>query len=211
MDIQLDTAVLDRLTSCGVLAYVAVKMAEGSEATTAALAGLVKTRTGIMLEGLKELSVEMPGLVEKKKSKSQKWCCGEIKAGDGVVVQSLDSERYRLFVDDLKKYWDYLNPDLAFEMGGKDGSQIRIFLRDHRGWVQETWLTALRYRAISIVKYGHATRTEPLWTWVGYLAEYVAGPKNQFNKPVEGSGKHGEASVTRDRNREAVERAIANA
>jgi hypothetical protein len=208
VEIQLDVMVLRRLSCAGVLAYVAVKMAEGSEATSGVLAGLVKSRSGVMSEGLKELSVEMPGLVAKKKG-STKWLCGEIKAGEGVVVQNLDSERYRLFVDDLFKYWNFLNPNTPFSMGGKDGAQIRLFLEDHPEWVQRDWLVALRNRAVSVTKHGHASASQPLWVWVGRLGDYSAGALNQYNKPVEGSGKNGKAIATEDSNRAARESVLA--
>ena len=134
MEIKIDTSIIEKLSSNGVLAYIAVKMAEGTEATTAALAGLVRCKTGNMLDGLKDVAVAVPELVSK--APKNKWRCGVVKAGEGVVLQSLDSERYRVFVDDLKKYWDYLNPSLPFEMNGKDGLQIRKFLSDHRQWIQ---------------------------------------------------------------------------
>jgi hypothetical protein len=196
---EIDTTIIEKLSCNGVLAYIAVKLAEGTEATTAALAGLVRCKTGNMLDGLKDLSVAVPELVAK--APKNKWRCGVVKAGDGVVLQSLDSERYRLLIDDLKKYWDYLNPTLPFEMGGKDGMQIRKFLSDHRQWIQADWGLALRFRIISIVSHGHASRSEPLWVWVGRLADYVSGPKDRFNKPVEGNG-NGKAATREQSNRE---------
>ena len=208
MEITLDSAIIEQLSSNGVLAYIAVKMAEGTEATTAALAGLVRSKTGNMLDGLKDLAVAVPELVAK--APKNKWRCGVIKAGDGVVLQNLESERYRLFVDDLKKYWDYLNPPLAFEMGGKDGVQIRRFLSDHRQWTQAEWCLALKNRIISVKQHSHASRTAPLWTWVGQLDNYAAGPLDRWNKPVEGGG-NGKADTIQQRNREAVANAVTHA
>jgi hypothetical protein len=216
MEISIDTSIIEGLSSNGVLAYVAVKIAEGSEATTAALAGLVRCKTGNMLDGIKEVAVAVPELVTRARNPktgklNNHWRCGVVKAGDGVVLQSLESERYRLLVDDLKRYWDFLNPGLPFEMGGKDGVQIRTFLSDHRQWFQADWLAALRNRCVSVVNYGHAPRSAPLWTWVGQLDNYSAGALDRFNKPAEGGGKHGEAASIRDRNREAVAAAVAHA
>jgi hypothetical protein len=200
MEVTLDTMIIEKLSANGVLAYIAVKIADGTEATTAALAGLVRCKTGNMLDGLKDLAVAVPELMAK--APKNKWRCGVVKAGDGVLIQSLDSERYRLFVEDLaKKYWSFLNPDLPFEMSGKDGMTIRRFLSDHRQWTQDDWLKALHYRALSIVKYGHATRSAPLWTWVGMLDDYAAGPKDRYNKPVEGGG-NGKASIREQSNRQ---------
>ena len=206
MEIILDTAIIEQLSSNGIVAYVAVKMADGTEATTAALAGLVRCRTGVMLEGVKEVSVAAPELVAK--APKNKWRCGVVKAGEGVVLQSLESERYRAFVDDLKKYWDYLNPTLPFEMGGKDGTQIRRFLQDHRQWIQADWRTALQNRSKS-VRMGHAPQSQALWVWVGRLDEYSAGPLDRWNKPVEGSG-NGKAFDREQRNRQGSEEYIAS-
>jgi hypothetical protein len=208
MEITLKTEVVGKLSSKGVLAYIAVSLADGTEATTASLAGLVRCQTVVMLEGLKELAVEAAGLVAK--APRNKWRCGVVNAGSGVIV-GVDSERYRAFVDDLKKYWDNLNPKLMFAMGGKDGAQIRGFLKDHPHWTQQDWRQALIYRKQSVVKYGTAPASAPLWTWVGRLDDYAAGPLDRFGKPVEGGGKHGEADSIRERNREAVARAVANA
>lgn len=208
MEFTIDTSTIEKLSANGVLAYVAAKMADGTEATTAALAGLVRCRTGVMLDGIKELAVAVPELVAK--APKNRWRCGVVKAGEGVVLQNLESERYRVFIDDLKKYWDYLNPNLPFEMSGKDGVRIRRFLSDHRMWLHGDWGAALKNRIISIVKHGHDSRTRPLWTWVGQLDNYSAGPLDRFNKPVDGGGKHGEAVTIRERNREAVATAVAH-
>lgn len=208
MEVPIDTEVIEKLSANGVLAYVAVKIAEGTEATTAALAGLVRCKTGNMLDGLKDVAVAFPELVAK--APKNKWRCGTVKAGAGVVLQSLDSERYRVFVDDLcKKYWAYLNPDLPFEMNGKDGIQIRNFLSDHRQWIQSDWLKAMHNRALSVVKFGHASRSEPIWAWVWRLDDYAAGPKDRYNKPVEGSG-NGKTFDREQRNRAGNEEYLAS-
>ena len=199
MEIILDSEIIDKLSANGVIAYLAVKMADGSVATTAALAGLVRCTTFSMLAGLKDLAVTVPELVAK--APKNKWRCGVVKAGNGVLLQNLESERYRVFVDDLKKYWDYLNPTLPFEMGGKDGIQIRRFLSDHRQWTQVDWRTALNNRKTSVVKFGAESSTRPLWTWVGDLANYAAGPLDRFGKPVEGGG-NGKAAIREQSNRQ---------
>ena len=141
--------VIENLSANGVLAYIAVKMAEGTEATTAALAGLVRAKPG-MVDGIKELAVVLPELVTKARNPktgklNNHWVCGVIKAGDGVVLQNLESDRFRVFVDDLKKYWDFLNPGLPFEMGGRmecrSGSFFRIIgsgLRRIGAWLCKT-------------------------------------------------------------------------
>lgn len=208
MEIILDATIIEKLSSNGVLSYVAVKLADGTKATTAALAGLVRCKTGNMLDGLKEVSVIAPELVSSI-SRRHGWRCGVVKAGEGVVLQSLESERYRAFVDDLKKYWDYLNPTLPFEMGGKDGIQIRRFLSDHRQWIQEDWRSALNHRKTSVLKYGHAPKSQPLWAWVANLGGYAAGPLDRWNKPVEGNG-NGKAAIREQSNRQGSEEYLAS-
>lgn len=202
---EIDTSIIEKLSSNGVLAYIAVKMAEGTEATTAALAGLVRCKTGNMLDGLKDVSVAAPELVAK--APKNKWRCGVVKAGEGVVLQSLDSERYRTLVDDLKIYWDYLQKDftehlrIPFQMGGRDGIQIRQFLRNHPDWLREDWCRALQNRKTSVTKYGVGTRTDPPWMWVGSLDIYASAPIDKFKNQVEGNG-NGKASTREQSNRE---------
>lgn len=199
MEINLNSEIISQLSSKGVLAYVAVSLAVGTEATTAALAGLVKVQTAAMLEGLKEVSTVAPELVAK--APKNRWRCGVIKAGEGVVLQNLDSNRFRDFVDDLKKYWEHLNPITPpFQMGGKDGVQIRKFLNDHPDWTSDNWRSALKSRATSVVRHGLGTRSEPLWVWVGVLDAYASGPIDKFKNQV-GNGKAAEAA---NRNREAA-------
>jgi hypothetical protein len=204
--IYLENEVIDKLSAAGILAYIAVSLADGTEATTAALAILVKSRSGVMREGLKELAVEYPEKVSSTGKKKQKWRCGVVQAG--VAVQNLDSERFRLFVDDIKKYWDFMNPALPFEMGGRDGAQIRAFLNDHRLWAQSDWRVALNHRRSSILKHGQAAASEPVWSWIRRLDVYHAGPLDKFSKPIGVS--NGKANDTRDRNRAAVANAVAN-
>lgn len=196
--IELQNEILDRLSSRGVLAYVAVMLAAPAVASTAVLAGFVRVSTPLMREGLRELGVESPGLVTKRKDG---WHCGEVKAGEGVVeVPNLIADVYREFVDELKLYWDYMNAksNLPFHMGAADGAAIKQFLSEHRNWTKADRLTTLRNRAKSPVN-----RTAPLHTWVRKLEEYAAGPLNEYGRPQEGTGKHGKAIGIEQGNRAA--------
>lgn len=207
MGITLQTEIIERLSSKGVLAYVAVTLAEGSEATTAVLAALVRCQTAVMLEGLKELVLEAPELAGK--APKNKWRCGVVQVGAGEVVQNLESsmERRKSFIDDLKIYWDHRNPNFQFSMDAQDGLQIKRFLDSHPDWTQDMWRSALNNRGKSDVN--HAQR---LFSWVGKLSEYSASPLDRYGKPMlNGGGKHEEAATVRQRNREAVESAISNA
>jgi hypothetical protein len=201
MDVSLKREVLDKLSHRGIMAYVAVVMAGEIEATTAAMAARVRVATPLMRDGLQELADAFPLLVGRAKKKGL-WWCGEYKPGD-AVVQILDSpNRYRMFVDDLQKYWNWVNAEnnIPFAMGAKDGAAIRGFLTDNQTWGPEHWRTALNHRSKSVV-----SKTAPFYTWVRKLGEYAAEPLNEFNKPQEGTGKHGQATTTEQSNRAARE------
>lgn len=198
---ELQDGLLRHLSSRGILAYVAVTLAGNAEATTAALAGLVRVTSGQMLEGLKELAVEAPALVVK--APKNRWKCGQ--GGQTTAVQNLDSERYRAFVDDLKIYWETINnPLYLFAMGGADGAAIRQFLNDHREWTQEMWRQALRNRAVSIKRHRHGSASESFFKWVRRLGDYAAGPLNEYNKPVT-EGVNGKAAELQHSNSQARE------
>lgn len=197
--IELNSEILNKLSSKGVLAYVAVSLAGSVEATTAALAAFVRCQTAVMKEGLQELAITSPDIVRPAKRKSW-WVCNN---GDSEV-QILDSSDYRLLVDDLKKYWDYLNPTIPFQMGSFDGAAINRAIRSYR-WDQESWRAALKNRIISVVRYGHAPRTEPIYKWIIKLQTYLGGPVNEYGKPVESAGKFGQAISVEEQNRLARE------
>ena len=200
-EVCLKRHILDKLSHHGIMAYLAVSMAGDVEATTAALAGLVRVQTGVMLSGLKELAVEAPMLVRKHKTKW--WCCG-YRPAFNEPVQNLESDRYRAFIDDLKMYWEWVNKHtLPFSMGGKDGAAIRGFLRDHPNWESEHWRTALVNRGRSPV-----SKSAPLFTWVGKLSDYAAGPLNEYGRPQEGTGKHGQAISIEQANRDAKQQLL---
>ena len=204
LEMELESALLQKLSSRGILAYVAVSSAGNALASTAALAGLVRVQTWLMLDGLKELAAEAPSVVVK--APKNKWQCGA--GGAEIGVRNLDSERYRLFVDDLKKYWDFINPAIPFAMGGADGAAIRQFLNDHREWNQAMWRDALRNRGISVKKHRNGSASESLYKWVRKLGDYAAGPLDTYNRPVEGMG-NGKAIAIQHGNRAAVEEFLA--
>jgi len=165
------------------------------------LAGLVRAQTAAMREGLNELAVVAPEILGKEKGK---WLCGDARPGDGVQI--LDSVRYRQFVDDLKRYWENVNPfrsDPPFSMSGKDGIAIRSFLNDCKNWTQEDWRKALNNRKVSVIRYQAASRSEPMYAWVRNLSSYATGYLDRFGKPVEGSEKHGKTVSIQHGNREA--------
>jgi hypothetical protein len=210
MKISLEKDVIDTLSLKGIIAYVAVMLAEGTTASTAALAGLVKCRTEIMKEGLEELiNCYGPTFLQKHASK---WICGDRPQPLGETVQILDSSRYREFLDDLKIYHDKLNPNgPSFAMGARDGQVIQRFLKDHPNWSQEDWRRALHNRAIAVLKFAAASRTEPFYAWIGNLGSYGAGPLDRFGKPVEGgNGRHEKAIGVQNANRDAGEKFITN-
>ena len=206
--VNLDAGILANLeTYRGTLAYLAVSVRGECEGTTAYFGEVVNCQTAVMREGLEELSRLFPDVV--KKGKKAKWVVGSGKAAEeGVqILDSIAGWRHD-FIDDLKKYWDWGNPGRKFTMNGKDGKQIAMFLKEHKDWTQETWRKALRNRCMSEVN--HA---QPLWVWVGRLAEYSATPIDRFGKPMPNGvgGKHGEAITREQGNRSAREQAVADA
>jgi len=200
--ICLNPEILTKLTSRGVLAYVAVAIAGDNILSTASLAALVRTQTAVMLEGLKELSSEYPEKV--RPVRRGRWECGS-GSGVGTPILGLESQlRFRDLIEDLKKYWDYLNPTIAFSFSGADGHAVRAFLSDHPTWERKMWQTALNHRAGSVKNFGNASRTQALVRWVRKLGDYAAGPLNQYGKPVEGSGNAGKAIANELANSQAA-------
>ena len=201
---EIDKEVVGSLTYRGVLAYVAIGVLGDGKWTTAELAQAVSCNSSLMLEGMHEL-VEA-AMIEKQKG--TKWTI--VGYGTTAAVQILDSEKVRRqdFLDDLKKYWDWGNPGVPFTMNASDGKAVQDFLKQHRDWDRPMWRLALKHRCMS-EEVNHA---QPLFSWVRRLVEYSAGPLNKFGRPMmNGGGRHGEVITTRQRNREAVERAVANA
>jgi hypothetical protein len=188
-----------KLSSRGILAYVAVAAAGDAECSTATLAGLVRCQTAVMREGLQELAAEAPEAV--RKSEKAGWICGT-KKGESPILDS--SMRYKSFIADLKTYWDFLNPTIPFSIGSADGAAIRQFLRNHREWGEVEWRTALQNRGRSVRFFGNGSRTEDFYRWIMRLADYLGGPLNQFNKPVEGMGNAGKAIAIEQHNEAAA-------
>lgn len=208
MDVVLKQEILDKLSHRGIMAYVAVSLAWNVEASTAVLASLVRVQTAMMREGLQELAVaSVPAIV--RPAKKGYWACGDGTGEPGAlaaITWNDSSTRYAVFVDDLKKFWDHTNPEIPFSMGAKDGQAIRRFLTDHRDWEQHHWRQALNNRSKSVVN-----RSAPFFTWIAKLSEHAAGPLNEYNKPQEGTGKHGAAIGVEQSNRTAREQVLAAA
>jgi hypothetical protein len=201
VDVVLKQEIIDKLSHNGIMAYVAVSLAGNVEATTAVLAASVRVQTAVMLDGLKELAVEAPMLVGQ--AKKGWWHCGDYIPGTALVAESSKSDRYAAFVDDLKKYWDHLNPRLPFSMGAADGFAIRQFLQANKEWGQEHWRAALSNRAKSPV-----SKSAPFYSWIRKLGEFAAEPLNEYNKPQEGTGKKGAAISVEEANRSAREQVL---
>jgi hypothetical protein len=203
--ICLNPEILSKLSSKGILAYVAVSMAGDSELSTATLASLVRAQTSVMLEGLKELAAEAPEKVRQNK-KERTWTCGIGGGGGGPVpILGIDASlRFRDLIEDIKKYWDFLNPEVPFQFSGPDGVAVRAFLNDHPQWTRPMWQMALQHRGRSVKLYGNASRTQSLVAWVRKLGDYAGGPLNEYGKPVEGSGNVGKAVAIEHANNQAV-------
>jgi hypothetical protein len=201
VDVILKQEIIDKLSHNGIMAYVAVSMAGNVEATTAVLAASVRVTSAVMLDGLKELAVEVPMLVGQ--AKKGRWHCGDYVDGNSIATLGPTPARYATFVDDLKKYWEHVNPDIPFSMDGKDGAAIRRWLAGHANWEQRDWRRALNNRSKSVV-----SRSAPFFTWIPKLSEHAAGPLNEYGRPQEGTGKKGAAINVEEANRSAREQVL---
>lgn len=196
--IQLDETIIEKLSSRGVLAYVAVNMAGAGVYSTANLAFIVHSSSNIVIEGLKELAQLQP---ESLQSKKNKWYVGgEVKLDGALQAQT---ERRQSLIDDLKKYWDHLNPGREFPFGPEDGMAVNRFLKRHTGWTRADWQRALNYRARS----EGIIATFPIYRWLSTLDQFLAGPTDRYGKamPHGIGGKHGKAVDLEAGNRAARE------
>lgn len=207
-EITLENSIIDGLSSKGVLAYVAIRRCDGKICTTAVLAESVRSQSGAMLEGLKELELAAPGLLRKQ---GTKWLCGSCAVEGGGEVISVASDRFRMFVDDLKLYWDSLTDSSPFSFTPADGAAIRRLLTNYQAWGKEQWLPALRFRWISVHKYGSASPTQPFHEWIPKLPSYSGGPLDRFGKPIHAeSERHAKVTDIQRGNREAGSRFLDN-
>lgn len=202
--IQLNEQIIENLSSRGVLAYIAVSLAGSGIYSSATLALRVNSTTGAMRAGMEELAVHHPGVVQWR-SEDKKWIVG-FDGGDNLVQALVEKDQRRAnLVDDLKRYWDYLNPNLRFSFTAKDGSAVAYFLRNHAQWLREDWIRCLHNRCMSDIN-----RSEPFYKWMSKLEEYAAGPLDRYMKPKETGGKHGEAISRETANRLAAREAAAD-
>jgi hypothetical protein len=203
---EIDKEIVGSLTYRGVLAYVATQALGRGKWTTAELAQSVSCNTSLLLEGLQELHTVAPEVVGKQFG--FKWEVGGEEQKDSVQILDSQQGRRKDFLDDLKRYWDWGNPNVPFTMTASDGAAVQRWLKKNKEWDQPMWRQALKHRCMSEVNHSQA-----LFAWVGRLAEYSATPLDRYGKPMPNGigGKHGEIATVRQRNREAVEQAIANA
>jgi hypothetical protein len=203
--IELDAGIISKLESYrGTLAYVAVLVRGEGSWPTAHLAAAVNCQTAAMREGLEELSRLHPEAVRRK---ANTWVVGGGKASDeSVQILESEVERRREFLDDLKSYWDFKNPNVPFHMSAADGKHVVAFLKTHKDWDRLMWRAALNNRVKSEVNH-----SQPLHLFVSRLAQYVASPLDRFNKPMlYGGGASGKAVGIEQANREARAAAVAS-
>lgn len=203
--IQLNEKLIEKLTYKGVLAYVAVSYAGSGVFTTAILASAVQSTTSLMRDGLGELAIHYPTMVQWLKQ-DKRWKIAEGSPGSMQVLEE-ESVRRGNLIDDLKKYWDHLNPELPFSFSGADGNAVRHFLKRNREWTREVWQKALNNRVKSVIN-----KSEPIYRWLARLEEYSSTPLDQYMKPMtNGGGKLGKAIDLEHGNRAAREAAVASA
>jgi hypothetical protein len=196
--IQLDGTIIEKLGWKGVLAYLAASISGGGLYRTAVLASAVNCTTPVMNEGMNELMLSQPHIVQWLKQ-DQKW----LITGDANAVTVLEekAERRHALIDDLKIYWDCLNKGFPFCFTAKDSVAVSNFLKGHRAWTHVEWRQALNNRARSEIN-----KSQPIYLWIGRLHEYAAGPLDKFMKPMEhGGGAGGKALSIEAANRAARE------
>lgn len=197
--IQLNEKMIEKLGYKGVLAYVAVSYAGSGVYTAALLASTVQTTTTVMRDGLQELAVHHP-LVVQWLQRDRKWKLGGEASEGGQIVEA-ESERRKNLIDDIKKFWEHLNPKLPFPFSGPDGVAVSMFLKRNREWTRGMWQTALNNRGKSVVN-----KSEPVYRWMSRLENYIGGPLDHFGKPMtNGGGKLGKAIDVEQSNRAARE------
>lgn len=195
--IQISETIVENLSAKGVLAYVAVNVAGCGVYSTAALASAVHCSTAAMREGMQNLEDNHPEVVKWVK-KEKKWFVGGMTNPVGAIQEQ--SERRQQFIEDLKKYWDHLNPNLAFSFGQITGTQVGLFLRRNPRWERKDWRQALNNRTRS----EGLVRTMPIASVVKSLEMYAAGPLDRYGKALEfGGAAHGKALGIEAANRAA--------
>jgi hypothetical protein len=201
--IQLNEKLIEKLTFKGVLAYVAVSYAGSGVYTTALLASAVQSTTGLMREGMGELAIHYPTIVQWL-SQARRWQIGG--APGSMEVLEEESVRRINLIDDISKYWTFLNPEVPFSFGAPDGNAVRQFLKRNRQWKREDWQKALNNRAKSVIN-----KSDPVYRWLVGLEAYASSPLDQYMKPMtNGGGRAGKAIDLEQANSAARQAAIAN-
>jgi hypothetical protein len=202
--IQLDEKLIENLSYKGVLAYVAASYAGSGVYTTYLLATSVQCTTGLMRDGMGELAIQHPTVVQWLKTE-RKWQIAGA-ASTGQILQEESIRRINL-LDDIRAYWNHLNPDRPFLFSGPDGAAVGQFLKRHREWSRRDWQMALNNRAKSVIN-----KSEPIYKWLSKLEEYASGPLDQYMKPMtNGGGRVGKAIDLEVSNRAAREAAVSGA
>jgi hypothetical protein len=207
VDITLKTEVIKNLSYRGILAYVAVGLLGDGEFTTAVLASEVGCNSSLMLEGIQELCIQAPLFITR--ASKMKWSVGTgVPAAETLQILESDAGRRAELLDDLKKYWDWANPNVKFTMNAADGRTVVNFLKKHKDWDGRVWRHALRNRCRSEINH-----SQKIYNWLPRLEEYLASPLDRYGKPMQHGvgGKLGQALTTEDGNRAAREAALAAA
>jgi hypothetical protein len=119
---------------------------------------------------------------------------------DLVLTAPEPQDRRAAFVEDLKRYWDFVNrnnPTVGFQYGAIDGRAVRTFLKNWPDMDQETWRKCLSNRAKSVMN-----PAEQFCYWIPKLPSYLAGPLDQFGRlKDQGGNKHSDHESLAEKNR----------
>ena len=154
-----------------------------------------------MLEGMQELYAVAPEVVGAQRK--TKWPVGSgVASTERVQILDLAAARRQDFLDDLKRSYEWANPELPFTMNAADGKAVGKWLKENQHLNRADWRKALnhRYKSEGIVK------TQPIHLWLGRLIEYREAPLDRYGKVMlNGGGKNGEA-ITREQSNNAARR-----
>ena len=125
---------------------------------------------------------------------------GDRKAGE--IERSIDP-RWNEFREDLKGYWEYVNPGVPQPWSGKrDGKALKTFLLENPKLERPVWKRCMWNRARSEVP-----QALPLYRWVGELLKYSECAFDGYGKKIVTGGgrKHDDAQQLIDANRASGE------
>jgi DNA-binding transcriptional ArsR family regulator len=119
--------------------------------------------------------------------------------------------RFLEFVEDLKKYRDFLSGEGKFTFTPQAGKNLNLLLGNNPSFTREQFQACLSNRARS-VKAGHYSAAEEIHKWITSVREFEECPLDRYGKPMQQSGDfknadHSKAQRVEDRSIDAIKQA----